>query len=64
MNWLGHQDSEMVKHYYHLHDDEARRQMDRLDPLGNAGKQHAGVNRAAQNQKEPTSRDNNPKIAT
>ena len=22
MEWLGHQDSEMVRLYYHLHDDE------------------------------------------
>ncbi len=30
MSWLGHSDSRMVAHYYHLHDDEARRQMDLL----------------------------------
>jgi integrase len=36
MEWLGHQDSSMVKHYYHLHDSEARRHMDKLNPLGNA----------------------------
>ena len=24
--WLGHSDSKMVRHYYHLHDDEAQRQ--------------------------------------
>lgn len=33
--WLGHSDSKMVKHYYHLHHDEAQRQMQRLDFLGN-----------------------------
>jgi hypothetical protein len=27
----------MVRHYYHLHDDEAQRQMKRLDFLGEAG---------------------------
>lgn len=27
MRWLGHRDSKMVEHYFHLHDDEARRQM-------------------------------------
>ncbi|CAN5277383.1 hypothetical protein BH11PLA2_BH11PLA2_30930 [soil metagenome] len=34
MKWLGHQDSKLVAHYYHLHDDEARRQMMKikLDP--------------------------------
>lgn len=36
MEWLGHQDSEMVRHYYHLHDDEARRRMADLDFLGGA----------------------------
>ena len=30
MRWLGHKDSRMVEHYFHLHDDEARRQMGRI----------------------------------
>ena len=30
MNWLGHRSSAMVRHYYHLHDDEAQRQMAKL----------------------------------
>ena len=30
MLWLGHADSDMVRHYYHLHDSEARRHMSRL----------------------------------
>jgi integrase len=34
MEWLGHQDSEMVRHYYHLNDQESRRRMDQLNPLG------------------------------
>ena len=34
MEWVGHKDSEMVRHYYHLHNDESRRQMDGLDFLG------------------------------
>lgn len=34
MEWLGHADSEMVRHYYHVHDAEARRQMNQLNPLG------------------------------
>jgi len=34
MLWLGHQNSEMVRHYYHLQDEESRRRMDQLDPLG------------------------------
>jgi hypothetical protein len=37
MAWLGHRDSQMVRHYYHLHDDEAQRQMKRLNFLGQAG---------------------------
>ena len=36
MEWLGHQDSEMVRLYYHLHDDEAQRQMKRVDFTGEA----------------------------
>ena len=30
MRWLGHKDSRMVEHYYHLYDEEARRQMGRI----------------------------------
>jgi integrase len=37
MEWLGHRESAMVRHYYHLHDDEAQRQMKRLNSLGQAG---------------------------
>jgi integrase len=59
MEWLGHQDSEMVRHYYHLHDDEARRQMDRLDPLGSAGKRLPGNDNGAahNNQEAPPSQE-------
>jgi integrase len=31
MAWLGHQSSRMVKRYYHLHDEEAQRQMKKLN---------------------------------
>jgi integrase len=41
MEWLGHQDSAMVRHYYHLHDIESRRQMERLNPLGTSPKDTA-----------------------
>jgi integrase len=34
MEWLGHADSEMVRHYYHLNDEESRRKMDQLNLLG------------------------------
>jgi integrase len=36
MTWLGHQDSKMVRHYYHLHHDEAKRQMAKLPPVQSA----------------------------
>lgn len=31
MRWLGHSASKMVRHYYHVHDHEAARQMQRLE---------------------------------
>ncbi|MCC9602122.1 hypothetical protein LOC67_16300 [Stieleria sp. JC731] len=37
MEWLGHSDSEMVRHYYHLSDDESCRKMDQLNLLGGDG---------------------------
>ena len=37
MDWLGHNDSAMIKIYYHLHDEESRKQMNGLDFLGGAG---------------------------
>jgi integrase len=37
MTWLGHSSSRMVRHYFHLHDDESRRQMQRIDFLAEAG---------------------------
>ena len=36
-NWLGHRESKMARHYYHLHDEEAQRQMQRLNFLGDVG---------------------------
>jgi integrase len=42
MEWLGHADSEMIKNYYHLHDDESRRQMDKLDFVGGSSGRSAG----------------------
>ncbi len=41
MRWLGHQDSKMVKHYYHLHDDEAQRQMKRINFVGDSAAKDA-----------------------
>jgi integrase len=37
MRWLGHRDSSMVKHYYHLHDHEAQRLMEQVCFIGNTG---------------------------
>ena len=31
MDWLGHRSSAMVRHYYHLHDEEAQRQMAKVN---------------------------------
>jgi hypothetical protein len=42
MEWLGHRDSEMVRHYYHLCDTESRRRMESLDLIGNAGQRVTG----------------------
>jgi integrase len=39
MEWLGHQERTMVKHYYHLGDRESQRKMSGLDFLGSASKQ-------------------------
>ena len=36
MDWLGHADSEMVRHYYHLHDEESKRRMNQVKFLGEA----------------------------
>jgi integrase len=38
MSWLGHRDSQMVSHYYHLQNDESHRQMKQIDFLGEAGR--------------------------
>jgi integrase len=37
MSWLGHSSSKMVRHYFHLHDEESQRQMQRIRFLGSAG---------------------------
>jgi hypothetical protein len=34
MGWLGHEQSAMVRHYYHLHDAESKRQMSKLNFIG------------------------------
>jgi integrase len=52
MEWLGHADSEMVRHYYHLHDDESRKQMAKLVLLDTAGKQSPGNDNGTASNKE------------
>jgi integrase len=34
VSWLGHRDSKMVRHYYHLHQDEAQRQIAKVNFVG------------------------------
>ncbi|KKL96391.1 hypothetical protein LCGC14_1844980, partial [marine sediment metagenome] len=34
MRWLGHRSSRIVQRYYHLHDEEAHRQMARVKSVG------------------------------
>jgi integrase len=43
MDWVGHADSSMVRWYFHLSDEEAQRQMRRLNFLGNARGRSDGV---------------------
>ena len=38
MSWLGHSSSKMVRHYFHLFDEESQRQMQRISFRGNAGR--------------------------
>lgn len=45
MDWLGHSDSEMIRRYYHLHDDESRRRMEALDSIGNGAGPSVGNNK-------------------
>jgi integrase len=42
MEWVGHADSAMVRHYFHLHDEEAQRRMNGLNLLSGAGGRSAG----------------------
>jgi integrase len=37
MSWLGHQDSKMVRHYYHLQDKPSQEQMARIQFVGHPG---------------------------
>lgn len=65
MDWLGHKDSNMVQHYYHLHDAESRQQMDRLNPLNTAGTRPTGIsNRAEETKPTETTTDPGEPVAT
>lgn len=44
MHWLGHRSSEMVRHYYHLHDGEAKRRMRQLNFLGSSSGRSTDAN--------------------
>jgi integrase len=58
MDWLGHADSEMIRHYYHLHDEEAQRRMNSLNFLGNAsGRSARNTQDNNQEDVEPTNRE-------
>ncbi len=37
MDWLGHNNSPMIRYYYHHHNEQARSWMNDLDLLGGAG---------------------------
>lgn len=47
MAWLGHQSSRMVQRYYHLHDEEAQRQMKKLNFVNTANEPETGEERSA-----------------
>jgi len=47
MDWLGHASSDMIRYYFHLHDDESRRHMSKLDFLGTEGGRSAGETRGS-----------------
>ncbi len=58
MTWLGHADSEMIRNYYHLHDEEAQRRMKQLDFLGDASGWSAGDNEDKLNKEDVEPRSN------
>jgi integrase len=54
MEWLGHSASAMVKHFYHLADDEAKRRMQKLNPLGKSGGRSAADDEQKQRLEDAT----------
>jgi integrase len=55
MAWLGHADSEMVRHYYHMNDGVARAKMNEINFLGDAAN---GSPRAGKGNEEGNCRAN------
>ena len=47
MSWLGHRDSDMIRHYYHLRQDQARRHMQLIPFVSGESARGAGENRIA-----------------
>lgn len=63
MKWLGHSKSEMIRHYYHLHDEDAKRCMRNIDFLGGAsgcsiGETESDKEKEDAGPAEPEKRDN------
>ncbi|MBA3481844.1 MAG: site-specific integrase [Pirellulales bacterium] len=54
MAWMGHKDSEMIRHYYHLNDGEARRSMDEIDFLATRSGSAAGVQEEQREEDTPS----------
>jgi integrase len=52
MTWLGHQDSKMVRRYYHLHQVEAQKQMAKINFLGNGDTKSRRARRDVTNEKK------------
>lgn len=50
MEWLGHADSEMIRHYYHLHDQESQCRMRKLDFLGGSAGRSSVKNEEKRNE--------------
>jgi integrase len=54
MEWLGHRNSTMVRHYYHLHNGESQKQMSQLDFAG-AADSNGAVERTPEDLEAPPS---------
>ena len=53
MEWVGHADSAMVRHYFHLHDEESKRQMCSLNLLGESvGRSDGAVSKSSKEEQQ------------